>query len=166
MKYKIIKSDKLSGIKASVYDVYIEEKGKTIFELFLEENINSFKDELVDITKRLKVIGNSTGAREQFFKLKEGNPGDGVCALYDIPNSNLRLYCIRYGPSIIILGGGGHKPKSHRTLQENEKLKKENYFLRNLSKKITSRIKDKTIKYTEDFMDFEGELTFNDEYYE
>ena len=57
--------------------------------------------------------------------MDEGIPGDGVCALFDLPNSNLRLYCIRYGNSIIILGGGGQKPKTISAFQENEKLAKQ-----------------------------------------
>ncbi|MBK6979124.1 MAG: hypothetical protein IPH28_20170 [Cytophagaceae bacterium] len=61
--------------------------------------------------------------------------GDGVCALYDDPDRNLRLYCIRYGKQIVVLGGGGHKPKTIRALQEDEKLKQENYLIRNISKK-------------------------------
>lgn len=61
------------------------------------------------MVQRLKIIGTKTGAREQFFKLHEGNPGDGVCALFDLPDKNLRLYCIRYNTQIIILGGGWNK---------------------------------------------------------
>jgi len=56
---------------------------------------------------RLKIIGNETGARESFFKTKEGIPGDGVCTLYDTPDKKLRLYCIRYGKQLIIIGAGG-----------------------------------------------------------
>ncbi len=114
MKYKLLKLNKLSGNKASIYSVYLEKEGKMLFDLFLEENKISFKSELKDIVSRLSVIGHKTGARENFFKLNEGNPGDGVCALYDRPGSNLRLYCIRYGALIIVLGGGGHKPKTIR----------------------------------------------------
>ncbi len=97
------------------------------------------------------------------FKLNEGNPGDGVCALYDRPGSNLRLYCIRYGTLIIVVGGGGYKPKSIRELQQDKKLSEENYFLRDLSKAIKTKMDDDEIEYSSDFMDFEGDLTFNDE---
>ena len=90
-------------------------------------------------------------------------PGDGVCALYDDPDKNLRLYCIRYGSLIVILGGGGHKPKNIKALQEDEKLTKENNLLKAISQEISSRIKDREISYTNDHMDFEGDLIF---YYE
>jgi putative component of toxin-antitoxin plasmid stabilization module len=163
MKYKLVKLNKLSGIKASVYSVYLEDERKTLFDLFLEENKISFKSELKDIVSRLSVIGHKTGARDNFFKLNEGNPGDGVCALFDRPGSNLRLYCIRYGTLIIIVGGGGYKPKSIREFQQDQKLTEENYFLRELSKLIKTKMDDDEIEFSSDSMDFEGDLTFNDE---
>lgn len=163
MKYKIVKLNKLSGNKASIYSVYLEDEEKTLFERFLEENKISFKSEIMDLVSRLSTIGRKTGACEHFFKNNEGIPGDGVCALYDKPNSNLRLYCIRYGTQIIILGGGGHKPKTMREFQKSDKLTEENYFLRDLSKTIKQRMDDDEIEFSSDFMEFEGDLTFNDE---
>lgn len=41
--------------------------------------------------------------------------------------------------------------------------KKENYFLRKLSAQITERIKDKEIEYTNNYLDFEGDLEFQDD---
>lgn len=163
MKYKLVKLNKLSGNKASIYTIRLEEEGKTLFDFFLAENKISFKDELKDIVSRLKVIGCKTGARDNFFKLHEGRPGDGVCALYDEPDSNLRLYCIRYGTLIVIVGGGGYKPKSIREFQQDEKLTEENYFLRKVSGAIKTKMDDDEIEFSSDFMDFEGDLTFNDE---
>jgi hypothetical protein len=109
---------------------------------------------------RLISIGRKVGAREGYFKLYEGIPGDGVCALHDDPDKNLRLYCIRYGTQIVVLGGGG--PKDVRALQDNEKLTKENYFLRWLSKQITLRIKGGDITYSDDQLDFLGDLSFQE----
>jgi len=79
--YKLVKEEILCGAETSVYSVFLLAKQDTLFNRFINENKNSFKSELKDIINRLKVIGNKTGAREQFFKLKEGKPGDGVCAL-------------------------------------------------------------------------------------
>jgi len=166
MKCKIVKLDQFSVCSASVYSVYINDEKKTLFDKFIEENINSFKSELLNIIQRLKVIGKSTGARMKFFKDKEGNPGDGVCALYDIPGTKLRLYCIRYGAELIILGGGGEKPKHIKKLQDDKKLKKENYLLREISNEISNRIKTKDIEWFDDHMDLIGALEFNTEDYE
>lgn len=131
-----------------------------LFDLFLNENKNVFKSELNSIITRLVSIGKKTGAREQYFKLNEGIPGDGVCALYDSPDKKLRLYCIRYGTTIVILGGGGKKKV--QKFQENKKLKDENYFLRDLSTVITKRIMEGEIWYSDNYMELEGNLEFND----
>jgi len=164
MKYKLVKLDQFSGSKASVYGVWFDGLQVTSFDSFLLENKNEYLSELKDIISRLKSIGRATGAREQFFKVNEGVPGDGVCALYDNPDKKLRLYCIRYGSLIVIVGSGG--PKEVQKLQQNDKLKDENYFLRKLSHKITEKLRDGRIRFSADKMDFEGKLGFNDEDYE
>lgn len=158
MKIKLIKLAKLSGTKASIYGIWYEQQKRTSLDIFLEEN-NVFLSELNDIITRLRIMGNKTGAREQYFKLEEGNLSDGVCALFDTPDKKLRLYCIRYGALMIIVGGGG--PKAVKTLQESSKLKTENFLLRELSAQITSRIKEKEIKYINNMMDFGGNLEFD-----
>lgn len=160
MNCEIVKLEEFSGTQASVYSIYIEEEEMTLYDRFVIENKDRFFDEINDINKRLINIGK-IGAREIFFKLKEGNPSDGVCALYDNPNSNLRLYCIRYGTTIILIGGGGYKPKTISALQEDKKLKEENYFLRELSKEIKQRMFAKELKFTSDYLDFEGNINFN-----
>lgn len=158
-----MKLSKFSGNEASVYSIYLKDERRTLFDRFLKENINSFKSELNDIVVRLKTIGHDTGARKQFFKTNEGKPGDGVCAFYDIPKSNLRLYCICYGTLLVVLGGGGYKPKKMRALQEDPKLEEENFLMRQISKDIQHRMKEKELSFSDDYMDFEGDLIFNDE---
>jgi hypothetical protein len=159
MNLRLVKLKNFSGKGDSVYSLYIEDANKTVFELFVKENI-SHKSELNDILIRLNTIGQKTGARETFFKLNEGKSSDGVCALFDIPNSNLRLYCIRYGATLIILGGGGVKPKNIRTLQQNNKLTDENYLLRDISEQITQRLIERDLKIVNNGFDFEGDLNF------
>lgn len=87
-------------------------------------------------------------------------PGDGVVALYDNPDKKLRLYAIRYGNDILILGSGG--PKNVKALQDDEKLKKENYLLRAVSARIAEKIKDREIKFSANNLELEGELEFED----
>ena len=161
MKFRIQKLEQFTGEQAGIYSVFLEDEQQTMFERFLKENISLFKSEIIDITQRIKAINEKTGAREQYFKFKEGIPGDGICALYDLPEKNLRLYCIRYGSSLLILGGGGLKEKDIRAFQENEKLTVENYFLRKVSDLITERIKDGEIEYTADYTQLTGNLDFN-----
>lgn len=162
MKFEIVKINELSGEKTSFYTILIEGETLSLFEKFLEENQNSSKSEINNILQRLKTIADKTGARESFFKTKEGHPGDGICALYDQPKSKLRLYCIRYGQELIILGSGGPKPKTIRALQEDEKLTNENYLLREISKRIMEALKDKDLQFSKDFLDFEGNLNLDD----
>ncbi len=159
MNLKLVKLENLSGEKASIYSLYDECEDKTLLDNFLQENIE-FRDEVKDILSRLKTIGNNTGAKEYFFKKDEGVVGDAVWALYDKPERNLRLYCIRYAETIIILGGGG--PKNVRALQDDEKLTRENKILRIVSKQIDERLRNKDLMFSDnlkeifgDFLEFE-----------
>lgn len=165
MKFKLVRISQFSGNAASIYTLLVEnEQGefeKSLFDIFINENKNLYLSEIKNIFSRLRTIGNDTGARESFFKTKEGAPGDGVCALYDSPSKKLRLYCIRYGSELIILGGGG--PKNVRALQDDEKLEKENYFLRWISSKITECRQNGDLSFSNDFMDFEGDLIIEDD---
>jgi hypothetical protein len=162
MKCKLKKITHLSGNKASIYSVVMDGDTKTLYEIFLSENYNSFLSEITHINKRLQIIGTKTGAIDDFFKLYEGKYGDGVCALYDLPKFKLRLYCIKYGTQIIILGGGGAKSKKTKALQDDPKLKSENYFLRWLSEQITVRLQS-DIHISDDGLDLLGDLEFEDE---
>ena len=162
MKFKIVQLSQFNGNKAGIYSVYLDDEQKTLFECFLRENITAFKSEIIDINKTINAINRKTGARETFFRLDEGIPGDGVVALYDEPESNLRLYCIRYGNSLVILGSGGYKPKTIRKLQDDPILKKENNFLREISILITERIKSREIRFSEDGTGLFGNLEFEE----
>ncbi len=103
MNFKLEKIEYLSGAQASIYSIILQNEEQTIFEQFLAKNQVKYREEILDIIKRLHVIGHDVGAREQFFKLEEGKRGDLVCALYDDPEKKLRLYGIRYGMTTVIL---------------------------------------------------------------
>ena len=145
MKCRLKKIPHLSGNKASVYSVIIDQCQDTLFEVFLKENAELHMNELTNILLRIKTMGQKVGIIDDFLKIHEGRYGDGVCALYDVPNSKLRVYCIRYGSQIIIIGGGGIKTKQTRAFQESPKLTKENYLMREISRAITKNIIDKNI---------------------
>ena len=63
---------------------------------------------------------------------------------------------------MVILGGGGPKPKSIRKLQDDPKLKNENYLLREISALITERIKSREIEFSKDGTEIYGNLTFDE----
>ena len=160
MDHKLVKITKFSGEEASVYSIFLIDEGKTLFDIFIEENKYSFLSELKDIFARLTVIGHKTGARISYFKEFEGRFGDHICALYDEPDKTLRLYCIRFGTSLVILGGGGPKLSTVRALQEDEKLTEENYLLRKIAEQIYKRIEEKEIRFIHEYKDLEGNLEF------
>ena len=106
------------------------------------ENKGAFHNEIKDINKKLYTIGNTTGARLSYFKEREGKPGDLVCALYEKPKINLRLYCIRFGHSVIIRCGGGPKNNYTRAWQDDKKLNEEAERMIKYSSDIHKRIND------------------------
>lgn len=163
VNFRIVRLDDLSGAKATIYSVILEEDEEnetTLFDHFVTENLRDHYDEVKNITGRLSTIGKKTGARDHFFKDWEGRPGDGVCALYDDPDKKLRLYCVRFGTSVIVIGGGGPKPKTMKALQESEKLTQENEYMKIVSSEIAKRIREKEITWSEDETELLGDFNF------
>lgn len=160
MEYELVKMPQFSNENVSVYTLADTGSGISVFQKFIQENKDGFPDEVKDIAQRIMSF-KEVGARHNFFKHEEGKPADGVCALYDKEESNLRLYCVRYGTVLVILGGGGHKPKTTRKLQETEKLEIENQLMRDLSAEIDKRRRNGDIEFSKDFLDIEGDLIFN-----
>lgn len=158
MKCSLERVDQFCGKGCIVYTVIIAHQKETLFDEFVRVCSVLFKSETKDILKRLHAIGHLTGARESFFKMNEGKPGDGLCALYDQPKSHLRLYCIRFGMGIIVLGSGGQKPKNIRALQDDPVLLAANDLLRRIAQKMTELIQEKDLRFSED--GFSGTLEF------
>lgn len=159
MKCSLVKLEKFSGGEATVYTILNEHEQKTLFDVFLEEQKDSFKSEIKEILKTLLTIGHKTGAREQFFRLHEGAYGDFCCALRHTPKGKLRLYCIRYGTQIIVLAGGG--PKDVRAWQQDPKLTEEMEWLKTFAAELNTRLENREITYTKDFLEFIGDLDFD-----
>ncbi|MCF2443660.1 hypothetical protein L0657_06805 [Dyadobacter sp. CY345] len=160
MQYELVKS-KLSGDAATIYSIKLEGEKVTQFEKFLSKYYSDYKTEINSIVSRLKVIGNDTGLRLGFYKENEGALLDGVCALFDSPNKELRVYFLKNGKDNIILGGGGPKSKAIRAYQEDEILDKEANIIKQLSKDLTQRIKAGDIFYLSNG-EFGGRLNFID----
>ncbi len=158
MTYQLVEIEDFTGKFSVVYSVLEEDEEDTVFDKFVDRYDNDYGDEIEDILETLDNIGHQFGAREQFFKLKEGKPGDQVCALFDNPDKYLRLYCIRFGTTAIIIGGGG--PKTTRTWQEDPNLSREAKRMIQVSADIFQRIKDKEIQWSLDGKELTGDLTF------
>lgn len=162
MKYKIVRLAQFDAHAATIYSVIIDNDNETLFEKFVRINIKQHKEEVMEIFGRIRTMATQTGARENFFIQWEGKPGDGVCALFD-EGKNLRLYCIRNGNLIIILGSGAHKPKSIRAYQQSPQLLKEVKLMIKISALLTDKIKEKEIKYSDDGRELLGNLELEDE---
>jgi len=165
VNYEIVELEKFSGNKATIYSIILEGDEITLFDHFVRETLDDFKKELKFIAGRLQIIGQTTGARDKFFKLNEGKPGDGVCALYDEPGSMLRLYCIRYANVAIILGGGGPKPSEIRKWQDDKKLTLEAQTMIQVSNDILQRLQSGDLEWSKDGYHLIGDLIIknNDE---
>jgi hypothetical protein len=161
VNYEIVELEEFTGLRATVYSVILEGEDLTLFDHFVEENKIEFRAELRSIASRLQEIGRTTGAREKFFKIHEGQPGDGVCALYDDPDSKLRLFCIRYGNVAIVLGGGGPKPPNIMAWQEDDKLSLEATTMIQVSKDIMQRLNDGEIVWSSGGSRLLGNLNFS-----
>lgn len=160
MEYEIVKLSLLSGTQCTEYSIIPERGGLTLYDVFINENIADFREEVRDINNRLKLIGTKHGARHSYFKHFEGRYGDGVCALYDLPEKNLRLYCIRYGSDVIILGGGGLKTKETMAWQDDPKLTEEATRMIEYAKDIARRMDSGEIYMSRDKPELEGNFYF------
>lgn len=147
MRIELIELEEFDCRVGHIYSVAIDDSDHTLYDLFLEENDEKYRKELGNIIVKLKTMSGKTGFGDFYFKLNEGKPGDGLCAITDI-KGKLRLYCIRFGNVLLVLGGGGLK--TTRTYQENDKLYSENLKLRLISEAMTKAIKDGTIIIEDD----------------
>lgn len=148
-KIELVEFDDYNPIMGHIYTVAVDDSDKTLFDLFLEENITNHCIELAEIITKLKTMSSKTGFTDIYFKLNEGKPGDGVCAITDV-KGKLRLYCIRFGNMLLVLGGGGPKPKQIRALQEDPKLLKENLKVRTVSDALAKAIREKDLIIEDD----------------
>lgn len=162
MNFEIVELEEFSGKKATVYAIAEIGESLTLFDKFLDENAG-YEEELKDILVTIDLIGRKKGVADYLIKEKEGSPGDGIIALYDNPDKNLRVYAIQFGAGILILGGGGFKDKSIQAWQEDPQLSQEVNRLKEISRKINQRIIDWEIQFSDNEIELEGDLEFYDE---
>lgn len=160
VRSKLKRLETYSGKMASLYTVMLELPGGAIttkLDQFYEKHKKRYLTELMDIVRRLTSLGKVTGCTENFFKLDEGlNYDDMVCALYDLPKINLRLYCIRLSDHITILGSGG--PKTTRTWQEDPDLEREVHAMMDVSRIVRAKLKNGDLTFSADRLKLEGDL--------
>ena len=166
MNYEIVQLDEFKGKKATIYSVLPEGEDLTLFDQFVDDYNTEYPDEVLNILELVSEMNYRYGVRENLIKTKEGKPGDGVIALYDNPDKKLRLYGIRMGAAILILGDGGEKNKNIHAWQEDKTLSIAAELMIEISNQISQRIKDKEIIFSEDYNELLGDLNFINNDYE
>ncbi len=162
MGFRIVEIGELSGPACKIYSVAFDgDGGDTLFDEFLDRLDADFPEELDEVWAKLQFMGKEGGARIQFFRENEGEPGDGVVALLKESGYPLRLYAIRYGTALLILGSGGYKDPKITAWQEDNVLSRHALEMISISAKITERIKEKDITIASDGT-LVGDLYFED----
>ena len=162
MGFRIVEIEELSGSECKIYSVtYDGNRGETLFDEFLDRLEEDYPEEVDEIWAKLRFMGNEGGARIQFFRENEGTPGDGVVALLKESGYPLRLYAIRYGTILLILGSGGFKDPKTAAWQDDDILRKHALEMISISAKITERIREKDIIIGPDGS-LTGDLYFED----
>jgi hypothetical protein len=165
VNYEIVELEPYSGSEARIYSLIPMGENETLFENFVDEYKAECRNEIKQILKTIYQIGHTTGARSSFFKHHEGKYGDFVCALFDVPDKNLRVYCIRFGMVAVILGGGGEKGEGVRAWQDDEKLSKEANLMIEYAKDILKRLDDGDLYWSKDRTELQGNLkNYDNEY--
>ncbi|MEO6328959.1 MAG: hypothetical protein ABIO55_08505 [Ginsengibacter sp.] len=161
MKFTLKRLPQFCGDKASFYTVASNDT--ELFRSFLIENTKLFEAELLNILGRIKNMGMKNGATDNFFRLDESEDANDekVVAIKDLPSSKLRLYCVRMSDSLVVLGGGGPKPKNVFRWQDDLKLKKEAHKIMSVSNLIELKISHGKLKITDDGLSFQGDLQLN-----
>lgn len=162
MRFEIVEIEELSGDACKIYSIIEDGSADTLFDEFLEEMDVDHSSDVDTLWDKLRFIGKEGGARIQFFRENEGKPGDGVVALLNASRFPLRLYCIRFGSVLLILGGGGYKDRSIRAWQDDEKLRKAAIRMEQISSVITVRIRNREILIGPDGS-LSGDLVFEDQ---
>jgi len=120
----------VSGTKINIYSVVLDNSGINEFEKFLTEFSDNYIEDINNIISKIDIIANVTGAREEFFKYER--QASVFRFLNKVKNkkakgkkyreSKTRLYCIKVGESILIIGGGGIKEDNIEKFQEDTRL--------------------------------------------
>lgn len=139
-EFELIGGKAISGKRCRYYAVMLK-NGENLFYQFLEQNQQKAGEEVKDLLMRLKEMASTFGAREDYFKMNYGKPGDGVCAL---PSKKLRLICLRFSTVAVVLGGGALK--NTRAVQNEELLEPFRQFMVYLSAQIMQRIRTREIR--------------------
>ena len=145
------------GRKATIYTVLFEGEEMTELDYFLSDEENRASVDFLPLIERLKnIIADKYGAREEFFR-QESRADNSVMAL-SADDGPLRLYCCRWGNSLVIAGCGG--VKATRTYQEDPDLSTFVKDMEYVHASLYERIKAREIQISNNGTYLHGNLEF------
>lgn len=144
--------------KVTFYSFIIDENENCEMINFMQKLINDGHTKDAEIISGMIAKIGENGALERYFRFA-GKQLDHIFELpeHHIINANCRLYCLRFGEVIVILGNGGLK--TTRTYQEDDHLNNCVETLKLIDQKITSFLKNNQI--TLKGKELKGKLKFH-----
>jgi hypothetical protein len=126
--------------------VVVDDSPYTLYEQFVADNDPPFGTELMNFDDRLRAIGNDTGIISEFFKTGLGRRDQHICQFYDRPKAKMRLFFIEeMSRNMIIVGGGGLKPKNLRATEDDSELNTQRELLMKIEDILRKAEKDGTL---------------------
>lgn len=113
------------GRKAKIYSIQFDGEEKHEFEKFIGNPEIRNHPDYEPLRKKIKELYNKRGLLPQYFRLEDEKSIHPEICRIDYGTGMLRLYCIRWNDNLLILGGGGIKPKGARFWQESPELSSE-----------------------------------------
>ena len=151
-----------SGEKASVYAVLNTANNTHPFADFLRRYAGSiYEDKAMNLVGRIKSMGTKTGVIDEFLKLNESEikgKAENMCALFDKPKKEMRLFCIKISNKIIVIGDGAPKPPNIIKWQQCPTLSKAARYMMLISEAIKSKVNSGSLSISSDGMSFKGNL--------
>ena len=153
-RVEIVLVDQGSG--GTLYSVRFAGEKETELEKFLYNELLHKEKGFNEIVQRLSSMTDSLGYREQFFEMNEGLRTDSVAAL---KRGRIRLYCLRWSSSLLIVGTGGLK--TAQTYQKDMALRHIVPELQELDKLIMMRQRSGDIEIDHNNGSMRGNLIFS-----
>lgn len=143
--------------KVTFYSFIINENENCEMINFMQKIIEDGNVKDAQIISGLIAKIGENGALERYFRYA-GKPSDRIVELpeHHIKNAKYRLYCLRFGEVIVVLGNGGLK--TTRTYQQDDNLNNCVKVLKKIDQQIDYLLKSGQLVI--DGQNFKGKLKF------
>jgi hypothetical protein len=145
VKFSIINIEPLSGSKAQVYSIKFEDKYASELTIFVHKFHDTHPQIIDEAIQRIKLIAQREGIQNSFFR-RESSESHNVFRLLE--TKDIRLYCIKFGETLLLFGSGGIKKNKTKKLKENPYLENEVKKLQKVEDSINKRIKSGQLSIT------------------